>query len=80
MFRLCCRVIGSSAGRLQQMAANALLDTAASASGEEGCASAQNSDIDALMEALQSPEAAVREAVLRVGGKVMVLTHQVAKC
>lgn len=42
------------------------MDTAACCSGQPGCASAENKDIAVLLQALQSPVVAVREAALMV--------------
>ncbi len=70
MMRLCLYIIGTSAGRVQQMAAQALLDTVEAASGCEGCAVATQGEVDVLLQALQSSASPVREAGLKVGTAV----------
>ena len=66
MLDLLTHVIGTNAGRVQQMAAQALLETSMAASGMEGRAAAQQDEIDVLLVGLQSPASIVREASLQV--------------
>ena len=66
MLRMCCQIIGSTSGRVQQQAARTLLDTATSASGDEGCTTPEPGEITALLEALQSSASPCREASLMV--------------
>jgi len=53
----------------QVLASNALTSVCTSSSGEDGCAYAEQEEIDVLLQALQSPCMNVRDAALRVGGK-----------
>ncbi|XP_037092852.1 eIF-2-alpha kinase activator GCN1-like [Pollicipes pollicipes] len=65
LITLVLRVIGATAGRVQQKACAALLELAACASGEEGCAVAGRPELQALLDALRSPVVSVRDAALR---------------
>lgn len=51
---------------LQVLAAGCLTALCASAGGQEGCALAEQAEIDVLLEALLSPCFSVRDATLRV--------------
>ena len=67
MLRLCAKVIGTTgAGKVQQMAYDALMHIAKCASGNEGCTAAEQGEVDILLECLQAPGAIVREAGLEV--------------
>lgn len=55
--RLCCP---------QVLASDTLTALCASSSGEDGCAFAEQEEVDVLLAALQSPCASVRETALRV--------------
>lgn len=48
------------------LASGCLIALCASAGGQEGCALAEQAEIDVLLEALLSPYFSVRDAVLRV--------------
>lgn len=50
----------------QVLASRTLTSLCASSSGEEGCGYAEQEEIDVLLQALQSPCFAVRDAALRV--------------
>ncbi|XP_061459241.1 stalled ribosome sensor GCN1 [Rhineura floridana] len=65
MLRLLTKVIGTGSPRLQVLASNALTALCASSSGEEGCAYAEQEEVDVLLQALQSPCMNVRDAALR---------------
>ncbi|XP_026072938.1 eIF-2-alpha kinase activator GCN1-like [Carassius auratus] len=65
MLQLLTKVIGTSTPRLQVLASGCLTALCASAGGEEGCALAEQPEIDALLEALLSPCFSVRDAALR---------------
>ncbi|KAL8180480.1 UNVERIFIED_CONTAM: translational activator of GCN4, partial [Gekko kuhli] len=65
MLRLLTKVIGTGSPRLQVLASNALTALCASSSGEDGCAYAEQEEIDVLLQALQSPCMNVRDAALR---------------
>uniref|UniRef100_A0A8B9G653 GCN1 activator of EIF2AK4 n=1 Tax=Amazona collaria TaxID=241587 RepID=A0A8B9G653_9PSIT len=65
MLVLLTRVIGTGSPRLQVLASNALTTLCASSSGEDGCAYAEQEEIDVLLQALQSPCMNVRDAALR---------------
>uniref|UniRef100_A0A8V5HHI1 Uncharacterized protein n=1 Tax=Melopsittacus undulatus TaxID=13146 RepID=A0A8V5HHI1_MELUD len=65
MLVLLTRVIGTGSPRLQVLASNALTSLCASSSGEDGCAYAEQEEIDVLLQALQSPCMNVRDAALR---------------
>ncbi|XP_014680303.1 PREDICTED: translational activator GCN1-like, partial [Priapulus caudatus] len=65
MLQLLTHVVGTSAGRLHQMACKAMLETAVCASGIDGCASATQGEIDVLLLGLQSPALTVRETALQ---------------
>ena len=66
MFNLCTNIIGVNIGRIQQMAARCLVGTAESASGLEGCAVAEQREVDVLLGSLLSVVAMVRESALKV--------------
>uniref|UniRef100_A0A452HQ02 TOG domain-containing protein n=1 Tax=Gopherus agassizii TaxID=38772 RepID=A0A452HQ02_9SAUR len=65
MLLLLTRVIGTGSPRLQVLASNTLTALCASSSGEDGCAYAEQEEIDVLLQALQSPCMNVRDAALR---------------
>uniref|UniRef100_A0A673GGQ1 TOG domain-containing protein n=1 Tax=Sinocyclocheilus rhinocerous TaxID=307959 RepID=A0A673GGQ1_9TELE len=65
MLLLLTKVIGTSTPRLQVLASSCLTVLCASAGGQEGCALAEQPEIDALLEALLSPCFSVRDAALR---------------
>ncbi|XP_014444459.1 eIF-2-alpha kinase activator GCN1 [Tupaia chinensis] len=65
MLRLLTWVIGTGSPRLQVLASDTLTALCASSSGEEGCAFAEQEEVDVLLCALQSPCASVRETALR---------------
>ncbi|XP_012869831.1 PREDICTED: translational activator GCN1 isoform X1 [Dipodomys ordii] len=65
MLRLLTWVIGTGSPRLQVLAADTLSTLCASSSGEDGCAFAEQEEVDVLLCALQSPCASVRETALR---------------
>ncbi|XP_043189397.1 eIF-2-alpha kinase activator GCN1-like isoform X4 [Amphibalanus amphitrite] len=56
---------GTASGRVQQKACGALLELAAAAAGEEGCAVAGRAEVQVLLDALRSPVDSVRDAALR---------------
>jgi hypothetical protein len=66
MLDLLLYIIGTGGGKVHQMASEVLLEVANSASGNEGCAEAEQDEVDSLLEALQAPAASVREAALLV--------------
>ncbi|XP_072911784.1 stalled ribosome sensor GCN1 [Hemitrygon akajei] len=65
MLLLLTRVMATGAPRLQVLASNTLTSLCASSSGGEGCAYAEQEEIDVLLQALLSPCSAVRDAALR---------------
>ncbi|KAM5311577.1 stalled ribosome sensor GCN1 [Glossophaga mutica] len=65
MLRLLTGVIGSGSPRLQVLASDTLTTLCASSSGKEGCAFAEQEEVDVLLCALQSPCASVRDTALR---------------
>uniref|UniRef100_A0A673J661 EIF-2-alpha kinase activator GCN1-like n=1 Tax=Sinocyclocheilus rhinocerous TaxID=307959 RepID=A0A673J661_9TELE len=65
MLLLLTKVIGTSTPRLQVLASGCLTALCASAGGQEGCALAEQPEIDALLEALLSSCFCVRDAALR---------------
>ncbi|EMP24440.1 Translational activator GCN1 [Chelonia mydas] len=65
MLLLLTRVIGTGSPRLQVLASNTLTALCTSSSGEDGCAYAEQEEIDVLLQALQSPYMNVRDAALR---------------
>ncbi|XP_043924837.1 eIF-2-alpha kinase activator GCN1 [Protopterus annectens] len=65
MLSLLTRVMGTSSPRIQVLASNTLTALCTSSSGQEGCAYAEQEEIDVLLQALQSPCSAVRDAALR---------------
>ncbi|KAL0979528.1 hypothetical protein UPYG_G00186210 [Umbra pygmaea] len=65
MLLLLTRVIGTSVPRLQVLASQCLTAVCASAGGEQGCALAEQIEIDVLLDALLSPCFSVRDAALR---------------
>ncbi|ERE74489.1 translational activator GCN1-like protein [Cricetulus griseus] len=65
MLRLLTWVIGIGSPRLQVLASDALTTLCASSSGEDGCAFAEQEEVDVLLSALQSPCTSVRETALR---------------
>ena len=67
MMSLCREVLStSSVGKLQQLATRGLLDVAECGSGEEGCTTAEQAEVDVLLSTLQAPATIVREAGLLV--------------
>ncbi|KAG9269979.1 eIF-2-alpha kinase activator GCN1 [Astyanax mexicanus] len=65
MLLLLTKVIGTSTPRLQVLASSCLTALCSSASGQVGCALAEQPEIDVLLEALLSPCFSVRDAALR---------------
>ncbi|XP_073675995.1 stalled ribosome sensor GCN1 [Garra rufa] len=65
MLLLLTKVIGTSTPRLQVLASGCLTALCASTSGQEGCALAEQPEIDVLLEALLSSCFSVRDAALR---------------
>ncbi|KAK3540518.1 hypothetical protein QTP70_032734, partial [Hemibagrus guttatus] len=65
MLLLLTKVIGTSTPRLQVLASSCLTALCVSAGGQEGCALAEQAEIDVLLEALLSPCFSVRDATLR---------------
>ncbi|XP_030044919.1 eIF-2-alpha kinase activator GCN1, partial [Microcaecilia unicolor] len=65
MLLLLTNVIGTGSPRLQVLASNTLTALCTSSSGEDGCAYAEQEEIDVLLQALQSPCSNVRDASLR---------------
>ncbi|XP_053444213.1 eIF-2-alpha kinase activator GCN1 isoform X1 [Nycticebus coucang] len=65
MLHLLTWVIGIGSPRLQVLASDALTTLCASSSGEDGCAFAEQEEVDVLLCALQSPCASVRDTALR---------------
>uniref|UniRef100_A0A8C5UZT9 Stalled ribosome sensor GCN1 n=1 Tax=Microcebus murinus TaxID=30608 RepID=A0A8C5UZT9_MICMU len=65
MLRLLTWVIGTGSPRLQVLASDTLTTLCASSSGEDGCAFAEQEEVDVLLCALQSPCASVRDTALR---------------
>uniref|UniRef100_A0A2K5F9S9 Stalled ribosome sensor GCN1 n=1 Tax=Aotus nancymaae TaxID=37293 RepID=A0A2K5F9S9_AOTNA len=65
MLRLLTWVIGTGSPRLQVLASDTLTTLCASSSGDDGCAFAEQEEVDVLLRALQSPCASVRETALR---------------
>ncbi|XP_023576671.1 eIF-2-alpha kinase activator GCN1 isoform X2 [Octodon degus] len=65
MLRLLTWVIGTGSRRLQVLASDALTALCASSSGEDGCAFAEQEEVDVLLCALQSACTIVRETALR---------------
>ncbi len=66
MLELLMHIIGTSGGRIRQLAAKALLDTSMCGSALEGCAAAEQDEIDVLLKGLQCPGMTVRETCLQV--------------
>ena len=66
MLKLCVNVIGVSVGKIQQMAARSLVGTAECASGLDGCAMAEQCEVDVLLGSLLSVVAMVRESAIQV--------------
>ncbi|XP_073766133.1 stalled ribosome sensor GCN1 [Danio rerio] len=65
MLQLLTKVIGTSTPRLQVLASSCLTALCGSAGGQEGCALAEQPEIDVLLEALLSSCFSVRDAALR---------------
>lgn len=65
MFEVLIELISSTSGRIQSQAAACLLDVTSCLSTNNGCAKATMSEIDVLLEALQSATVVVRDAALR---------------
>ncbi|KAJ8285786.1 hypothetical protein GJAV_G00030940 [Gymnothorax javanicus] len=65
MLLLLTRVISTGSPRLQVLASGCLTAVCASAGGGEGCALAEQAEIDVLLEALLAPCFSVRDAALR---------------
>ena len=57
---------------LQVLASEALTTLCASSSGEDGCAFAEQEEVDVLLCALLSPCASVRDTALRVRARTLV--------
>ncbi|KAG7480586.1 hypothetical protein MATL_G00057810 [Megalops atlanticus] len=65
MLKLLTKVISTGAPRLQVLASRCLTSVCASAGGGQGCALAEQAEIDVLLQALLSPCFSVRDAALR---------------
>ncbi|XP_068166575.1 stalled ribosome sensor GCN1 [Antennarius striatus] len=65
MLLLLTRIISTATPRLQVLASQCLTALCASAGGEDGCAVAEQPEIDVLLDALLSPCFCVRDAALR---------------
>lgn len=65
MFEVLIELISGTTGRVQTQAAACLLDVTSCLSKNKGCAKATMSEIDVLLNALQSPIVVVRDAALR---------------
>ncbi|ETE58940.1 Translational activator GCN1, partial [Ophiophagus hannah] len=65
MLLLLTKVIGTGSPRVQVLGSVALTALCASSSGEDGCAYAEQEEINVLLQALQSPCMNVRDAALR---------------
>nr|XP_017516713.2 eIF-2-alpha kinase activator GCN1 isoform X1 [Manis javanica] len=65
MLRLLTWVIGTGSPRLQVLASDTLTTLCASSSGKDGCAFAEQEEVDVLLSALQSPCGSVRDTALR---------------
>ncbi|XP_036730763.1 LOW QUALITY PROTEIN: eIF-2-alpha kinase activator GCN1 [Balaenoptera musculus] len=65
MLRLLTWVIGTGSPQLQVLASDALTTLCASSSGKDGCAFAEQEEVDVLLCALLSPCASVRDTALR---------------
>ncbi|XP_013411317.1 eIF-2-alpha kinase activator GCN1 [Lingula anatina] len=65
MFETLIKVIGTHSGKVQHLASRATLDLAMAASGQEGCAMADQSEVNILLQGLQVSTLAVREVALQ---------------
>nr|XP_023696536.1 eIF-2-alpha kinase activator GCN1 [Paramormyrops kingsleyae] len=65
MLLLLTKVISTGAPRLQVLASSCLTSLCASAGGGQGCALAEQAEVDVLLQALLSPCFSVRDAALR---------------
>ncbi|KAM9194723.1 stalled ribosome sensor GCN1 [Dugong dugon] len=65
MLRLLTWVIGTGSPRLQVLASDTMTTLCTSSSGKDGCAFAEQEEVDVLLCALQSPCASVRDTALR---------------
>uniref|UniRef100_A0AAR2JZ19 TOG domain-containing protein n=1 Tax=Pygocentrus nattereri TaxID=42514 RepID=A0AAR2JZ19_PYGNA len=65
MLLLLTKVIGTATPRLQVLASSCLTSLCTSAGGQEGCALAEQAEIDVLLDALLAPCFSVRDAALR---------------
>ena len=67
LLSLVLNVLSTMAGKIQLTAASALLALAESADGSPGSGKVTEGEITVLLQGLQSPCAAVRDASLQVG-------------
>ena len=67
MFKLLMYLVGTTAGQLHDLAVQAVMNLAQSASGKEGCAWAKQAETDVLLNSLECPAVVVREVALQVG-------------
>ncbi|XP_067680434.1 stalled ribosome sensor GCN1-like [Haliotis asinina] len=65
LLELCLQVVGTLPGSCQQGATQALREIACCSNGDDGCATVSQEEISVLLEGLQSPCTAVRDASLQ---------------
>ncbi|XP_036613862.1 eIF-2-alpha kinase activator GCN1 [Trichosurus vulpecula] len=73
MLRLLTAVIGTGSPRLQGLAADTLKALCASSSGDNGCAFAEQEEVDVLLQALRSPCSSVRDTALQGLGELQMV-------
>ena len=66
MFSLLMNLVRTTEGRLQQESSAVVQQLALSASGMDGCALAEHSEINVVLQTIYSPSSLVREIALKV--------------
>ena len=74
MLQVLLHLVATSDYKKGQLAAQALLEVAACASGMDDCAAAEQDEIDVLLEAVKSPATPCREAALQVRNKIGIFS------
>ncbi|XP_074643687.1 stalled ribosome sensor GCN1-like [Tubulanus polymorphus] len=73
MLEMLVSILNSSSSKVQQVAQAALFAVAECGSGMDGCAAAEQNEIDILLRALKSPRTATRESALLALNIMIVL-------
>ena len=80
MLSLLAKIITTSDGLIKQESSAIIQSLAVCASGMEGCAAADQSEINILLKMTYSPSAMVREIALNVRGSLNIVLHGCSDC